>query len=130
MLKEQILPSEWTRKQEEGFYFMVMCKKIRWARLRAGLSQAALAEAAGIPVVDMCSYEDGKMNPGIQELASLSRILGISFFYLRQNDCEDPLEHIHMQEALFEFYDSFGPDALQRYADVVSVEIEQDKARL
>ena len=75
---------------------MVMCEKIRRARLQAGFSQAELAAAAGIPLDNMCSYEDGTMNPEIQEQVSLSRILGVSFYYLRHNGCEDPSEHIHI----------------------------------
>lgn len=108
---------------------MVMCEKIRRARLQAGFSQAELAAAAGIPLDNMCSYEDGTMNPEIQEQVSLSRILGVSFYYLRHDGCEDPSEHIHMQEAIFEFYDRFGSDALKRYAEAISREIGGSRDR-
>ena len=54
---------------------MLMCEKIRKARVQAGLSQAELAAAAGIPVDAMHSYEDGTMVPEIQDQVTLSRIL-------------------------------------------------------
>ena len=108
---------------------MVMCEKIRKARVMAGLSQAELA-AAGIPVDDMHSYEDGTMVPEIQDQVKLSRTLGISFYYLRPNSCDDPLEHICIQDAMFAFYDMFGADALQRYADAVNEEIEKAEFHL
>ena len=100
---------------------MVMCEKIRQARLHAGLSKAELAAAAGIPFDAMCAYEEGTADPAIQDQVSLSRILGVSFYYLRHNSCGNPAEHIHIQEALFEFYDRFGADALQRYADAINM---------
>ena len=79
---------------------MVIGEKIRRARQQAGFSQAELAAATGIPLNNMCSYEEGTMDPEIQEQVSLSRILGVSFYYLRHNSCEDPSQHIHMQEAM------------------------------
>ena len=109
---------------------MVMCEKIRKARVMAGLSQAELAAAAGIPVDDLHSYEDGTMVPEIQDQVNLSRTLGISFYYLRHSSCDDPLEHICIQDAMFAFYDMFGADALQRYADAVNEEIEKAEFHL
>ena len=106
---------------------MVMCEKIRQARRQAGLSQDELAAAADIPIDSLCSYEDGSVNPGIQDQVSLSRILGISFFYLRNNSCTDPLRHICLQEAMFDFYDRFGADALLRYTEAVTREFERGK---
>ena len=102
---------------------MVICEKIKQARLRTGLSQAELAAAAGIPVDAICSYENGTKDLKIQDMVSLSRTLGISFYYLWHSDCNNPSEHSCIQEAIFEFYDRFGADALQRYADAVSKEI-------
>ena len=106
---------------------MVIGEKIRRARQQAGFSQAELAAATGIPLNNMCSYEESTMDPEIQEQVSLSRILGVSFYYLRHNSCEDPSQHIHMQEAMFEFYDRFGPEALKRCADAISQEIERSR---
>ena len=100
---------------------MVMGEKIRQARLQAGLSKNELAAAAGIPFDAMCAYEDGTANPDIQDQVSLSRILGVSFYYLRHNSCGNPAEHIYIQEAMFEFYDRFGADALQRYMEAIKV---------
>jgi transcriptional regulator with XRE-family HTH domain len=109
---------------------MVMCEKIRKARIQAGLSQAELASAAGIPVGDVHCYEDGTMVPEIQNQVTLSRILGISFYYLRHSSCDDPLEHICIQDAMVAFYDMFGADALQRYEDAVNEEIEKAEFHL
>lgn len=104
---------------------MVMCEKLRKARLQAGLSQAELAAAAGISVGDICSYEDGTMEPEIQDLLPLSRILGVSFYYLRHNNCTDPLIHLGIQQAMCDFYDRFGADALKRYEEAVNEEISR-----
>ena len=46
---------------------MVIGEKIRRARQQAGFSQAELAAVTGIPLNNMCSYEEGTMDPEIQE---------------------------------------------------------------
>ena len=100
-----------------------MHEKIRQTRLQAGLSQEALASATGISPDSIRSFENGSLDPEIQDQVKLARALGVSFYYLRQNGCMDTSEHIWLQDAMYELYENFGVEALRRYAHSVKEEI-------
>lgn len=53
-------------------------KRLRELRDAAGLSQAALAKAAGIGLKTVCQYEYGQREPGFSKLVALARGLGVS----------------------------------------------------
>ena len=53
-------------------------RRLREARLRAGLSQADLEEISGIPKARLSRYENGHVAPSIQTLGRLARALGVS----------------------------------------------------
>ena len=63
--------------------FMVLFgKKLKMARIRAGLTQEELAEKVGISRGSIARYELGEMEPKLENLISLSEILDISTDYL------------------------------------------------
>ncbi|MFP2934350.1 helix-turn-helix domain-containing protein [Pyxidicoccus sp. 3LG] len=57
---------------------------LRGARLRAGLTQAQVAEAAGLPPEAYMRMERGRLLPSIPTLVALCRALSISAEWLRQ----------------------------------------------
>lgn len=52
-----------------------MLNAIKLARLRAGISQKALAEMLGISVGAVCQWEKGITNPNAKRLKPLAMIL-------------------------------------------------------
>jgi transcriptional regulator with XRE-family HTH domain len=53
-------------------------KRLRELREGAGLTQAGLAEAAGLPLGSVRNYEQGQREPYSRALAKLARGLGVS----------------------------------------------------
>ena len=82
---------------------------IHAARLKAGLSQAALAERAGTTQPTISMYERGSKAP---DLATLERILRAAGFELRM--VLAPLED--HDESLARYVQSLPKDAQERFA--------------
>jgi transcriptional regulator with XRE-family HTH domain len=82
---------------------------IHAARLKAGLSQAALAERAGTTQPTISMYERGAKVP---DLVTLERILGAAGFELRM--VLAPLED--HDESLARYVQSLPRDAQERFA--------------
>lgn len=57
--------------------FEVMADSLRAARLRAGLTQEQLAEAAGLSVAHVGAVERGAKTPSLAALYSMCAVLGI-----------------------------------------------------
>jgi len=53
-------------------------KRLREARLSAGLSQSDLEDISGIPKARLSRYENGHVEPSIQTLNRLARALNVS----------------------------------------------------
>jgi transcriptional regulator with XRE-family HTH domain len=53
-------------------------RRLREARVAAGLSQSQLEQVSGIPKSRLSRYENGRVEPSIQTLARLSRALDVS----------------------------------------------------
>jgi transcriptional regulator with XRE-family HTH domain len=53
-------------------------KRLREARLAAGLSQSHLEDISGIPKARLSRYENGHVEPSIQTLNRLARALNVS----------------------------------------------------
>jgi transcriptional regulator with XRE-family HTH domain len=53
-------------------------KRLREARLRAGLSQSELEDISGIPKARLSRYENGHVEPSIQTLNRVARALNVS----------------------------------------------------
>ena len=64
--------------------------KVREQRGRLGLSQAQLAEKAGIAYRTVNSYESGERSPRAAQLYRLAKALEVSTEYLRDDNIEDP----------------------------------------
>jgi len=62
---------------------MQIGKRIRKARLEAGLTQAELAKKAGVGQGTLSLYESGKVRPTAEALGKIARALGkpVSYFY-------------------------------------------------
>jgi predicted transcriptional regulator len=53
-------------------------RRLREARVKAGLSQSDLEEISGIPKARLSRYENGHVAPSIQTLERLAKALGVS----------------------------------------------------
>ncbi len=53
-------------------------RRLREARLRAGMSQSDLEEVSGIPKARLSRYENGHVSPSIHTLARLAAALQVS----------------------------------------------------
>lgn len=53
-------------------------RALRKARLLAGLTQATLAESAGVHTISVVRYETGHMNPRPGTIARLAAALGLT----------------------------------------------------
>ncbi len=61
---------------------MPIGERIRTARKGAGLTQAELAEKAGVAAITVHQYESGKRQPRIEHLVSIAAALGVHPLYL------------------------------------------------
>lgn len=105
---------------------MVMCEKIRKARISEGLSQSDVAAATGMDVDTIICIEAGTMQPEISQQIRLSEYLDVSFFYLRHDECRDPHQLAGAQDAMIAFYKQFGDDALLRCEERFREELEKE----
>ncbi len=80
-------------------------QKLSWLaiyRMRADLTAAELAEAAGISKPSMSKLESGRMNPSMTTAKALSRVLRVSVEALfPDEETETPMEILasHMEKA-------------------------------
>jgi transcriptional regulator with XRE-family HTH domain len=69
-----------------------IARRLKQARVRAGLSQRGLGIAAGIDVLSSSprinQYEQGKRTPDFRTAERLAKVLGCptSYFYIREED--------------------------------------------
>ena len=102
---------------------MVMCEKIRYARMREGLSRTELARKTGMDANTVRCIEEGTIEPGIDQQIRLSGALHVSVYFLRHDESKDPDQLAGAQEAMIEFCRRFGNDALLRYEEKIRREL-------
>lgn len=56
--------------------------RIKEARIKAGYSQLAVAEATGIPRSNISKYENGNQEPNLEQLGKLAQFYNISLNWL------------------------------------------------
>ena len=61
---------------------MTIADKIKYCRMKQGITQAQLAELSGIHPVSIRKYETGKMVPQPEQLHKIAEALGISYVAL------------------------------------------------
>lgn len=81
-----MLDREMPRQPSEGLH----PGRLREARLRAGLTQAALAESLGVTRPLVSQWESGETTPGLAHLTGLCRRLSVSADWLLGLDAQDP----------------------------------------
>ncbi|NLN83364.1 MAG: helix-turn-helix transcriptional regulator [Firmicutes bacterium] len=86
-------------------------QKLRDARADAGMSQAALAEAADLSVRSVSSYETGASTPRPFTLRKLAKVLNVTVEYLSNDEVDDPQAGIvreHSMEYIRSLYGNRG----------------------
>jgi transcriptional regulator with XRE-family HTH domain len=63
--------------------------RLKCLRTRAGLTQAALAERAGVPLTTLRNWEHDRREPLVSTAGKLARALGVSLDLLVENSEAD-----------------------------------------
>ncbi len=83
---------------------------LKSARLKAGLTQAQLAEKIGVPKSTYCNWEQGTREPNVLKLKQIARALGVTM---------DSLVGLEESDALHELQSRFGAERLRAYAEAI-----------
>lgn len=73
-------------------------EKLRSARTELGMTQALLADQAGLCLQSICNYENNHVIPRPGTILRLAEVLHVSSRYLSDDSCEDPLMDIRRDE--------------------------------
>ena len=90
--------------------------KVKDARNELNISQAQLAESAGVSVRAIQTYEQGTKKPRQGVLLKLAKALNVSVKFLVDENCENPLEDIEK--------DGYIAEARERYGSAGGKDIE------
>ena len=82
-------------------------EKVKHARLELGLTQPELGAAVGVSLRTILAYEKGEKEPRAGTLLKLAKALKVSSRFLKDDDCDDPMEEIEK--------DSYIMDARRQY---------------
>lgn len=69
-------------------------EKVKNARSEAGLTQSELAELVGVSARSIQAYELGAKNPRQSTMLQLAKALKVSYKYLSDEACDNPMEDI------------------------------------
>ena len=62
---------------EDSIYLQLFGRRLSALRVQRGLSQRQLAEAAGLPLGELCAAERGRCDLSVIALADLAQALGV-----------------------------------------------------
>jgi len=82
-------------------------KRITEERKKRGLSQAQLADKAGVTPGAISQIENGQRIPTIPVLSGIARVLGVSIDYLTGKSEKSELEDLLQQEEIQIFFRGF-----------------------
>lgn len=88
-------------------------EKIKKCRERCGLTQAALAEQAGLSKRTVTKYEMDSVTPRGQNLYRLAEVLGVSAEYLSNSEIDDPTYGLDEEPYIAEARNRYGKRGAQ-----------------
>lgn len=96
--------------------------RIREARLKQGMTQQALAQAAGIGVMYLGEIERGVKMPSLNSFIRIVEVLGVSADYILRHEVTSGLDHVcgELEEKLRDLTPSqrkTAADILNAYLD-------------
>lgn len=97
---------------------MPIGERIRTARKEARLTQAELAEKAGVAAITVHQYESGKRQPRIEHLVSIAAALGVHPLYLMDGVDENGDDAV--QRAVKNFLDKQSEDSKKSYLNMIT----------
>lgn len=95
-------------------------EKIRKRREELGLSQEQLASLAGITRRSIVNYETDVKKPFTSTLRKLATALGVTIYYLQNEDVEDPQANIEEEPYIQAARDAFGKKAEEEMAVILT----------
>lgn len=98
---------------------MTIGEKIRKHRKEIGLTQKALADAAGIAEITVRQYESGRYKPRAENIVSISNALQVPYSYFLDDEQAEPLNGILETKTV----DNDYQERLQRILDDAADEI-------
>ena len=103
--------------------------RIRQARMRLGLTIAALAESVGVTVAAVSFWEQGRSSPNASHFNRLSHVLGVSHDWLLAEDdvmSDEALILSQPELALRKVADKLSPDGIKSIADFIRFVTDQE----
>ena len=85
----------------------LICERVRYYRLRAGIEQKVLAEALGITANSVSNWESGRSRPDVNHLPGICKILGISLYDLY--GLPEPQGYSEAEKAMIAQYRKLSP---------------------
>ena len=82
--------------------------KIKEARCALGLSQSGLGEAVGVSMRSIIAYEKGQKYPRDKTLYQLAKALHVSIRYLKDDECDNPIEDIEKDSLIMDAREQYG----------------------
>ena len=90
-------PESWQIGQEDALHKMLLGKRIRHFRSRAGLTLDALGERVGVVGSQLSLIENGKREPRLSLLQSIARELGVDPAELLRQEAPDPRSAMELE---------------------------------
>lgn len=85
-----------------------LAQKIRMQRAYLDMSRDELAYKVGVSKRSIIAYEGGTRRPRTDTLLKLAKALEVSYQFLNEDECEDPLKGIERDPYVKEAYEHFG----------------------
>ena len=95
-------------------------EKIKEARGYLNLSQAQLAEEIGLTSRSIQAYELGEKKPRPAALLKLAKALKVSIKYLKDDNCENPLEDIEKDIYINNARKQYGESGMQEMDELLA----------
>ena len=107
-------------KQKGHILMPSLNEKIRSRREELKLSQEQLASMAGITRRSVVSYETTDKRPYPSTLRKLATALGVTVYYLENDDVEDPSARLEEEPYIQAARDAFGKKGAEEMAAVLA----------
>lgn len=95
-------------------------EKLKDARSEAGITQAELAEKIGVSVRSVQAYEQGVKSPRQNTMIQLAKALNVSYKFLSDETCENPMDGIEKTGYIEEARQRYGSSGVRDINELLS----------
>lgn len=94
-------------------------EKVKKRRLERNLTQGEVAQKVGITLQSISFYESGQKRPRNKTMFKLAAALGVSYKYLTDDNCTDPLEDIEKDPYMNEAREKYDSKAMRDVGELL-----------